>query len=259
MALILAILKWIGIVLLAVIGLLLFVCAMVFFVPVRYVVECKTEDSFRIGFFASWLFGIVKFGKKMPESKVRLYLFGIKVKRLKRKHEKPPSKRQSAPVQKQKQCDRKETGKVESSAGEERKPVLDHVPADHDPSKKNFSFGWISSIITFIRETENRKGIGKIRIELIACIKYLKPRRVRGRIAFGTGDPCTTGWVLGVISMFPVAYTEGLHIYPNFEEKEFDADAYAKGRIRMLYFLRLFLRGYMDNDIMSMIKKAMQN
>ena len=138
MALILAILKWIGIVLLAVIGLLLFVCAMVFFVPVRYVVECKTEDSFRIGFFASWLFGIVKFGKKMPESKVRLYLFGIKVKRLKRKHEKPPSKRQSAPAQKQKQCDRKETGKVESSAGEERKPVLDHVPADHDPSKKTF-------------------------------------------------------------------------------------------------------------------------
>ena len=195
----------------------------------------------------------------MPESKVRLYLFGIKVKRLKRKHEKPPSKRQSAPAQKQKQCDRKETGKVESSAGEERKPVLDHVPADHDPSKKNFSFGWISSIITFIRETENRKGIGKIRKELIACIKYLKPRRVRGRIAFGTGDPCTTGWVLGVISMFPVAYTEGLHIYPNFEEKEFDADAYAKGRIRMLYFLRLFLRGYMDNDIMSMIKKATQN
>ena len=59
--------------------------------------------------------------------------------------------------------------------------------------------------------------------------------------------------------MFPVAYTEGLHIYPNFEEKEFDADAYAKGRIRMLYFLRLFLRGYMDNDIMSMIKKATQN
>ena len=84
------------------------------------------------------------------------------------------------------------------------------------------------------------------------------PYYVRGKVVFGTGDPCTTGWILGIISMFPVAYTDGLKISPDFEDKVFDADVNVRGKLHLIYFLRLFVRGYLDEDIKKLIRKALK-
>ncbi len=73
---------------------------------------------------------------------------------------------------------------------------------------------------------------------------------------FGTGDPCTTGWALGMISLIPAAYTEGVRIVPNFYEKEWDAEIHAKGKVHLFYFLRMFVRGYMDADMKALISNV---
>lgn len=280
MGMVIAILKWIGIVLLAVLGLALFLCAAVIFIPVRYVVRCNTGASVYVGFSASWLLRAVKLQKNLSESDVHLYIFGFDVTNIKKRFRRGKKKTQT--VHRTKHAgdivdDLDESEKQREKADQkEEERIRENIHTDYEEtsegraftdggegkenvsgkSKKSFSFDRISSIITFIRGNENRSGIQKVKKEIAALVKYLSPRHVKGSVVFGTGDPCTTGWALGLISMFPAAYTEGLSVSPDFEEKKLDVNAYVRGRIRVLYFLRLFLRGYMDEETKTVLTKA---
>ena len=122
--------------------------------------------------------------------------------------------------------------------------------------KKGFSFDKISSIITFIKDPTNKRGIRTVKKELFALLRYMAPEKIDGKVVFGTGDPCTTGWILGIVSMVPPAYTEGLRICPEFEEKRFQADGYVKGKARLIYMVRLVIRGYLDPDIKRWIDQV---
>ncbi len=270
LAVILAILKFIGILLLVVLGLVLIVCAAVLFVPVRYIVQCKSGEQFNVGFNLSWCFRALQLRKRISEHRINIYIFGINMSQFKNPFKKrereyedvhvtnsrvdlvddfyEEEKKHQRMIDEEEKNMQIETDYEDESAREEEK-VSDH-------RKKSFSFDKISSIITFIRDYENKSAFNKIKKELAGVFRYLMPDRVRGRILFGTGDPCTTGWVLGAISMFRVVYTEGLVITPDFEEKVFVADGQVKGKVRVIYFLRLFLRGYLDDDVKRCITKA---
>lgn len=280
MGMVIAILKCIGIVLLAVLGLALFLCAAVIFIPVRYVVRCSTGASIYVGFSASWLLHVVRLQKKLSEPDVHLYVFGFDVTNIKKRFRKGERKPQTSHSTKQAGgiVDDMDEGEQQRKKAEQKEMerIRENIHTDYEETpegraftdggggkenvkgkrKKSFSFDRISSIITFIRGNEHRSGIRKVKKEVAALVKYLSPRHVKGSIAFGTGDPCTTGWALGLISMFPAAYTDGLSVSPDFEEKKLDVNAYVRGRIRVLYFLRLFLRGYMDEETKTVLRKA---
>lgn len=270
MAVVIAILKFIGILLLVVLGLLLVVCVAVLFVPVRYIVQCKSGERFNVGFNLSWCFRALQLRKRISEHRINIYIFGINMSQFKNPFKKrdrededvhvtnsrvdlvddfyEEEKKHQRMIDEEEKNMQIETDYEDESAQEEEK-VSGH-------RKKSFSFDKISSIITFIRDYENKSAFNKIKKELAGVFRYLMPDRIHGRILFGTGDPCTTGWVLGAISMFRVVYTEGLVITPDFEEKVFVADGRVKGKVRVIYFLRLFLRGYLDDDIKRCITKA---
>lgn len=275
MAIFLAILKFIGIFLLTVLILAVLVCVAVLFVPVRYEVTCKRVSTFRVGYRVSWFLRAIQLRKEMAEEGHRIYLFGIDIRRYKNLFRKKKERvyedkkvtesrvnlvddfyeEAEKKEEKERQKDETYRSQIETDYEDEKEQTKEKVSGKH---KKSFSFEKISSIITFIRDYENKKGFKKIKKELASLLRYLMPDKVEGRISFGTGDPCTTGWVLGGISMFPVAYTEGLTIHPDFEEKVFDADGMIKGKARVIYFLRLILRGYMDEDIKKCITKALK-
>ena len=120
-------------------------------------------------------------------------------------------------------------------------------------SKKNFSFQGLSSIMKCVKQ--NKKLLKRLYREIKELLKYLAPKKVRGTFAFGTGDPSSTGLVTGLISLFPIAYQEGVYVTPDFEEKRLAADFFVKGRIRVIYFLRLFLRLYQDKELKRMWKQ----
>lgn len=263
MALALTILKWIGLLLLILFILLVLIGTAVVFVPVRYVVECRTESSVRVGVSATWFLRAVKLHKSMTDSGFHLYLFGIRLRgfgtRIRKKAERKEDNHVGAADD---SADSREAKK--QSSGEEESRVS--IQTDYEQprgkkvsgkKKKSFSFGRISSIITFIRNEQNKKGFRKIRREIAALFKYLMPRQVRGSIVFGTGDPCTTGWVLGIVSMIPAAYSDGLSIAVDFEDKKLDVDTYARGHMHLIYFIRMFVRGYLDADIKALVHKVL--
>ena len=96
---------------------------------------------------------------------------------------------------------------------------------------------------------ENRHAFHKIRSELWNVLCYLAPRKVKGRFVVGTGDPSSTGLVIGGISLLPFAYQEGIEITPDFDDKVFQADGMIKGRIQVYYFVRLCIRLYRDKEL----------
>lgn len=269
MTVLLAILKVIGIILLVLLGLLVCVCAALLFIPVRYSAQFVADGSVSFGFTASWCLRIVKLQKRMSEQDIHLSLFGWKIgknkKRNKRKKEKNTEQgRPGSPDVSEELAEASEDSGVRADQNEDQKyEEQKKTGKTAKPGKKSFfkkksfSFDGISSIITFIRDGDNKKGMQKIKKELLFLFRYLKPSYVRGHLYFGTGDPCTTGWALGLISLLPAAYTEGIDIVPDFLQKKLDAEIYAKGKVHFFYFLRMFVRGYMDADIKTLISKVL--
>ncbi len=269
MTVLLAILKVIGIILLVLLGLLVCVCAALLFIPVRYSAQFVADGSVSFGFTASWCLRIVKLQKRMSEQDIHLSLFGWKIgknkKRNKRKKEKNTDQgRPGSPDASEEPAEASEDSGARADQNEDQKyEEQKKTGKTAKPGKKSFfkkksfSFDGISSIITFIRDGDNKKGMQKIKKELLFLFRYLKPSYVRGHLYFGTGDPCTTGWALGLISLLPAAYTEGIDIVPDFLQKKLDAEIYAKGKVHFFYFLRMLVRGYMDADIKTLILKVL--
>ncbi len=251
MWIVLTILKWIGFIFGGILALLLFFSALVIFVPLRYYVRVNSQDKLTYSYCFRWL-SVVAVRKGAHSDRVLLTLFGIPIKCLaggekktrEKKGTKPDSgdsSHRSEPPDKEKKPQKKRRKKT---AGLKR-----------DKSKKSFSFAKVSSIIGLVKESKNRRVIKKLLREILLLLQYLSPTRVRGRIIVGTGDPCTTGMLLGGISLFPAAYQDGVRIVPDFEEKHFEADGFIKGRIRMIYFLRLLHRLYKDRELKALWKQ----
>lgn len=274
MTVLFAILKVIGIILLVLLGLLVCVCAALLFIPLRYAAQFTADGSVSFGFSASWCLRIVKLQKKISEQEIHLSLFGWKIgKKKKKKKEKNTGQGRSGGPD----ASEEPAGDGGARADQDQQNPESHQTKSHQNTekqvkargktrnpgkksffkKKSFSFDGISSIITFIRDGDNKKGMQKIKKELLFLFRYLKPSYVRGHLYFGTGDPCTTGWVLGLISLLPAAYTDEIDIVPDFLQKKLDAEIYAKGKVHFFYFLRMFVRGYMDADIKTLISKVL--
>ncbi len=275
MAIVLAILKWIGIVLGGVLGLALLFGVLVVFVPVRYRLSGSYQDVLRYQFRVSWLCRIVSVGKRINSDAIWLRLLGIPVVRLagdspgkkerasagatgtdrgageeKAGSEEPESRPQSGKPGGNHDAGHAQTGKKksipkgESTSGKKNKK-----------RKKAFSFDILSGIINFVRDTENKRVFRKMRNELRLLLCYLAPRKINGRFVIGTGDPASTGLLIGGISLLPFAYREGIVITPDFDDRVFAADGMIKGQIRILYFIRLCIRLYRDKELRKLWNK----
>lgn len=267
MAVVFAILKTIGMILLVLLALCVFLLCAALFVPVRYRVEAETKEKIEVRCQISWLLRAVYIVQETVESGIRIRILGIPLDWFRKKREDSEKKKEKEPEETAEEPE--ETVVVTTDFSDDRvkeNPLADKpIPRekeDHSKKKKkkrkkkDFSFDKISSIITFIKDPANKRGIRTVKKELFTLLCYMAPEKIEGKVVFGTGDPCTTGWLLGAISMIPLAYTDRLRICPDFEEKQFRADGYVKGKARLIYIVRLMIRGYLDPDIKRWIDQA---
>lgn len=266
---VLAILKWIGIVLGGILGLLLFLGALVVFVPVRYRLQGSSREGISYSFRFSWLCSVVAISKKTHSDKIMLKVFGIPVKCL-AGGDKPKTKIKASKQEGERKSGREKPAaedtiksKPEKEEPKKEKPEKEASRAkrqkkkvkEKKDKKKSFSFSGLSSIIGLVKDNNNRLVIKRLWREIKRLIRYLLPTKVYGTVIIGTGDPCSTGLLLGGISLMPVIYRDRVQITPDFEEKHFEAEGFAKGRIRVIYFLRLILRLYQDRELKRLWKQ----
>lgn len=113
-------------------------------------------------------------------------------------------------------------------------------------------------VLAFIKDDGTKSTIKKFTKRMFEILKYIAPRKLRGYIRYGTGDPCNTGQILGIISILRAYFKTKVSIYPVFEEKTIEADLTAHGRMRVFRFLRVGGSLYFDKEVKKFIADGKQ-
>jgi hypothetical protein len=104
----------------------------------------------------------------------------------------------------------------------------------------------IGLISAFIKDKLNREGFRITYSSLKKLLKHILPTRLKSRIIFGTGDPCSTGQALGAMGILYSFYGDKVQIIPDFENKVFEGKHYARGRIRLVTLLIIVIKLLLD-------------
>ncbi|MCR5830354.1 MAG: DUF2953 domain-containing protein [Lachnospiraceae bacterium] len=96
-------------------------------------------------------------------------------------------------------------------------------------------------------------AVAKARLKKI--IRHILPRKLKGSVKFGTGDPCTTGKILGAAAMMYPIYGDNISVEPHFEDKMLEFDIYLRGRIRLFTVGLPLLMTYKNKDLKYLRKK----
>lgn len=292
---VLHVLAIIGIVLLCIIAFLLVVLLAVLFAPIRYRLYVEKEDGWKkenihIRADISWLAGIIRVKARFFEPqilKVKVLFFTV-FDLFKEKKE----KRQSKKTLKRQKTDQKtekstvnEKPKVQNSAAEkvppeEKAPAQDaeEETAGTEETGKSPSLRerlekiryTICSIYDKIKAAKETAGYYKELLqseEFKSCLsfvtgktgkllRHILPKRVRGYLLFGTGQPDQTGYILGMISIIRgMRGYDKFHIEADFERQIVEGKIQCKGRIRLATVGILALQIYQKKELKELISK----
>ena len=71
----------------------------------------------------------------------------------------------------------------------------------------------------------------------------------------GTGDPASTGQMIGAIAAVYGFFPEKLNITPDFEEKRYEGNLHVKGKLRLIHVVVIAIRLIADKNVRYVIKK----
>jgi hypothetical protein len=104
----------------------------------------------------------------------------------------------------------------------------------------------IGLISDFIQNEINREGFKITYSSVKKLLKHILPTKLKSKIIFGTGDPCSTGQALGVMGILYSFYGDKVQITPDFENKRLEGSHYARGRIRLITILIIVIKLIID-------------
>lgn len=260
MAILFIVLKIIGIVLLVILSLIL----IVLFFPVRYKasiqldeLEDKTFDIEKIKKATqmecgiSWLLHLIKILATLKEGifSFGFFLLGIKV------HKKKKKETCLDEAENTEDALAATEVKIEKKAKDKKKKKA----KKDTPGKKEITSGVIGSIIVFwnmLQDENNKELMCLVLDELKYLCKHFGPRKMTGYLDFSTGRPDYTGLVVGVISWFPISYSKGLKLTPDFISEDFYAHGKIKisGHIRAVHFIPTGIHLLKNKTIRQLLK-----
>lgn len=92
-------------------------------------------------------------------------------------------------------------------------------------------------------KSENtRKLVCIIKDNVLHLWRKLKPKVLRGNLVFGTGDPCSTGEILGIAAMFYAAYGRDIQVVPDFEQARFEGNLFVKGNFTLITIVVILIK-----------------
>lgn len=290
----LGILKWLGILLLVLLGLVLTVLLAVLFVPIRY----EAEGSFRGELLAkgqiSWLWRLFSIQAVYDgDTEVSLRIFGVKPGRKKETAERTEKTETPDPVVTGSRKSPEEEvplyesrPKAEAPASEKHQGteegIKEKVPAAGTKNAKNgqkkkrvrqslfqkikVTFQRIcgklktaeerwQKLMEFLEKEENKNTFRLLKRQVIRFFKHVLPGKVSGTVRFGFEDPYTTGRILTYISPFYGWYGRTIQVIPVFDEQVLDGELSLKGRIRIATLLFIGFQVWRDKNFRTLLKR----
>ena len=108
----------------------------------------------------------------------------------------------------------------------------------------------------FLGEEETKKALRDCKKYFLKSWRHVRPRRFHGVVHFGMEDPAETGKVLGAVAMLFPVYRDRLVIAPDFEQKILEGEFYARGRIRIGFFMLLGIQMVLNRNLLGRIQKV---
>ena len=270
------ILKIIGMILLAILGILILLLCTVFFVPANYFVQAKTEDGSKELSFeakAHWFLHLFTayyiYKDKQSDWQVRI---GWKTFNHKDHVESTRSEMKDDDVLEEdiepgERSDDSDEQKLEGKAEALEDGTETNTKTSEKECKKQSWFKKIKCTIvkicdkikllwetkekvtSFLTDDVHVEAFKIVKKEFGILARHLRPRRIKGFVRFGFEDPYRTGQVLAGLSILYPFYGENVDIYPDFEQKILEGDLYIKGHIRMVHLASLLWRLFFNRYV----------
>ncbi len=110
------------------------------------------------------------------------------------------------------------------------------------------------AVFAFLEEESHLAAIGRAMKALKKLLVHVLPRKLKGSVVFGTGDPESTGKALAALGILYAAYGKEITIAPDFNEKRLTAELVFRGRIRFGTLLVILLRLMFNQQIRGFYK-----
>lgn len=123
------------------------------------------------------------------------------------------------------------------------------------PEKINSIQMKLSGYLALIEKYKAKEVLGEVLHEVHMLLKHYLPRKIKGYLHFGTGDPAMTGKLTGLIYMVLPVKAADLRIEPEFTEPVFETELTLSGRIRPCHVLRMGWHLFRNKKLMRLIKK----
>lgn len=110
-------------------------------------------------------------------------------------------------------------------------------------------------LITLLQKDVTKDALRDLKNEIGFFLRLFRPKKLEGYVEFGTGDPASTGQLLGIISIFYFGYFPNVTLYPIFEEKKFSTELFIKGKLSLRKILGCLVRLYGNRKIKYVLNK----
>lgn len=257
------------IVLFKVLGILLLIllclAVLVLFAPVRYRIKAVFDEGRQVCGSFYWLGFVIRLPFRWEEDTIhwKLRILGIPVygsnrgARQKASEDSSETDKERTSQQETEEKRYKPSGDVQNKKKPVHHPSADGKKRKITEEKKESDTIWerirgfiavmkhlfrmvrhkirsLQDLIRLLQEEYAKRFICITKDNMLHLWKQLRPRKIRGDIRFGTGDPCSTGQILGLIAVFYGWIGSGVQITPDFDEPCFEGRLVMKGRIRMI-------------------------
>ncbi len=117
----------------------------------------------------------------------------------------------------------------------------------------------INDLKEFISDDNTKEVFSFLKEEALLLLKHIRPRSIKGYVHFGFDDPSYTGNLLGLIYMILRGSPKEFRINPDFENKVFDGEIHAKGRIQCYLLLIIGIRLYKNDKLKLLLERRRTN
>ncbi len=282
LAVLLTVLKIIGLILLGILAFVLALLLVVLFVPIRYKADgFYIDKDYNVKGKANWLLHAVTVSFDLKASKDPLIrILGIKLKNKKKNDiEDKKSEESSSPEAKEVSADDtddKTEVSEERSIEDKTDNVNDEVPKekaeaskekitkneDEKSSEKNRKnaddkkefksdsvYDKIKRYIEIIKSEDFKESFSLVKKQLCRLLKAVLPRKWEINASLGFEDPSLTGYVCALSGAMYMWFRKHIHIVGDFDNEEISADAYFKGRIYIVVLVYVFIRVWFNKKI----------
>ena len=104
---------------------------------------------------------------------------------------------------------------------------------------------------------ERQPALNNLFGQLWYLLKKIKPSKIEGEVILGTGDPATTGQMIGAIAAIYGFFPEKLHIQSDFENERYEGYIHGKGKLRLIHVIMIAVKLIADRNFRYVVKKVL--